>query len=151
MNTIIEVKFKNFEVMNMIKFYSPDIFEPRTNRFFNQLTKEVNLYVPETNIIESEKKYVIEMAVPGFEKKQIEMKLEREKLIIKGSANNRSDENTKWISKEFEPASFERSFSIGRTLNTEEINAQLVNGILSVSIAKRVEQKVISAKEIKIS
>jgi HSP20 family protein len=136
--------------MNMIKFYSPAVFEPRSNRFFDHLMNEANMNVPGTNIIESEKEFVIEMAVPGFEKEQIEIKMEREKLIIKGSSKGKNDENTKWISREFEPTSFERSFLVGRTLNTDEISARLLNGILSVTIAKRVEQKGSSTKEIKI-
>jgi HSP20 family protein len=136
--------------MNMIKFYSPAVFEPRSNRFFDPLMNEKDMNVPKTNIIEGENEFVIEMAVPGFEKEQIEIKMEREKLIIKGSSKGKNDENTKWISREFEPTSFERSFSVGRSLNTEEISARLLNGILSVTIAKRIEQKVSSTKEIKI-
>jgi HSP20 family protein len=137
--------------MNMIKFYSPAVFEPRANRFFNHQTNDASLNVPRTNIIESEKEFVIEMAVPGFEKEQIEIKMEQEKLIIKDNPNVSNNEDSKWISREFRPTSFERSFSVGRTLNTEEISARLLNGILSVAIAKRIEQKVSSSKEIKIS
>ena len=49
--------------MNMIKFYSPAVFEPRSNRFFDHLKNEKDMNVPKTNIIESEKEFLFPYSI----------------------------------------------------------------------------------------
>jgi len=74
--------------------------------------------------------YVIEMAVAGFGKQDIEMTLEDNKLVIKGSVSNNSDEKTEAIYKGIAERPFSRMFALND--HVEIKNAQLVNGMLKI-------------------
>lgn len=82
-------------------------------------------------------KYVIEVAVAGFAKSDIEITLEDDKLIIKGES--KSDE-TKSDSKDIElykgiaNRAFERSFALSE--NIEVKDAQYLNGMLKVILER---------------
>jgi molecular chaperone IbpA len=70
------------------------------------------------------------MAVAGFGKQDIEMTLEDNKLVIKGSVSNNSDEKTEAIYKGIAERPFSRMFALND--HVEIKNAQLVNGMLKI-------------------
>ena len=76
--------------------------------------------------------YVIEMAVAGFGKHQIEMTLEDNKLIVKGDTS--LDGNVKELDSYIYKGIAERPFTRAFTLadNVEIKNAQLMNGMLKI-------------------
>jgi molecular chaperone IbpA len=79
-----------------------------------------------------ENKYVIEMAVAGFAKQDIELTLEDNKLLIKGkaSADSNGDETTSYLHKGIADRGFTRQFTLAD--NVEINNANLINGMLKV-------------------
>jgi molecular chaperone IbpA len=87
-------------------------------------------------------KYVIEMAVAGFGKQDLEIELVEDKLIIKGNAAAQFDEATQksdgeWQWPEFlyqglANRPFTRSFNLAD--NVEIRGASLLNGILKIAL-----------------
>lgn len=79
-----------------------------------------------------EKTYVIEMAVAGFGRQDIEMTLEENKLVIKGSAKADTDEADKvsFLHKGIADRGFSRAFTLAD--NVEIQDAKLINGMLKV-------------------
>jgi molecular chaperone IbpA len=79
-----------------------------------------------------ENKYVIEMAVAGFAKQDIELTLEDNKLLIKGktSGDPNGDYATSYLHKGIADRGFTRQFTLAD--NVEINNANLVNGMLKV-------------------
>lgn len=77
-------------------------------------------------------KYVIEMAVAGLAKQDIEITLEENKLIIKGNTagDNKGDDNTAWLHKGIADRAFTRQFTLAD--NVEINNANLINGMLKI-------------------
>lgn len=74
-------------------------------------------------------KYVIEMAVAGFSKSDIEVTIEGNKLVIKGAAqDNTEDENFIW--KGIAARNFQRTFTIADKVEIKD--AELANGMLKV-------------------
>lgn len=74
-------------------------------------------------------KYVIEMAVAGFSKSDIEITLEGNKLIVKGNTQeNETDDN--FIFKGIANRNFSREFKINDKIEIE--NAELANGMLKI-------------------
>jgi HSP20 family protein len=53
------------------------------------------------------------------------------------SDEGKPENTSKLVRKEFESHSFERSFTLPETVETEGINAQYINGILHVSVPKK--------------
>jgi molecular chaperone IbpA len=76
--------------------------------------------------------YVIEMAVAGFAKHQIEMTLEENKLIVKGDTTieGQSKDEAPYLYKGIAERPFTRAFTLAD--NVEIKNAQLMNGMLKI-------------------
>jgi len=84
----------------------------------------------------SDTKYVIEMAVAGFAKTDIEVTLEGNKLVVKGNAKDEeAPEN--FIFKGIANRNFQREFKIADKVEIE--NAELVNGMLKIGLANMVK------------
>ena len=99
---------------------------------------------PPHNIIEDKDKFVIELAVAGFDKKDIDITLKEKKLTIVGSKS--SDSSTKYIYKGVSSKNFSKSFMLGDYM--EVIDATVKNGMLLVTIQEVVpdEKKPLKVK-----
>ena len=78
-------------------------------------------------------KYVIEMAVAGFAKTDIELTLDNGKLTITGNIKDSNDvdnANAYYFYKGIAERAFTRSFTLADTVEIK--NAEMVNGILKV-------------------
>lgn len=113
------------------------VFDELKN-FQNGISKNIPNYPPYNIKKVADNKYVIEMAVAGFGKSDIEIETEGDKLVIKGNASqDESDANTLYQGLAFRP--FTRMF----TLNDQvEINgAELINGLLKVSLERIIPEE----------
>jgi molecular chaperone IbpA len=94
-----------------------------------------------------ENKYVIEMAVAGFAKSDIEMTLEGNKLVIK--AASKDDESEDYLYKGIANRAFERTFTLADKVEIKD--AELMNGMLKIWLENMVKAqdaiKKISIKE----
>lgn len=84
----------------------------------------------------NENKYVIEMAVAGFSKSDIEVTLEGNKLVIKGKAQD-EDAPENFIFKGIANRNFQREFKINDKVEID--NAELVNGMLKIWLQNMVK------------
>jgi molecular chaperone IbpA len=76
-------------------------------------------------------KYMIEMAVAGFTKQDIELTLEDNKLVIKGNTASDTDgEKAEYLHYGIANRAFTRRFTLAD--NVEIHNAELINGMLKV-------------------
>jgi molecular chaperone IbpA len=76
-------------------------------------------------------KYMIEMAVAGFTKQDIELTLEDNKLVIKGNTAGDTDaEKPEYLHYGIANRAFTRRFTLAD--NVEIHNAELINGMLKV-------------------
>lgn len=107
--------------------------------------------IPPANIIESKFDFRIEISVPGFEKTDFKIDLDKNLLTV--SLDKKMDENNdeKFNLKEYSYNTFSRSFRISEKINTEKINAIYKNGILQIILPKREEAIEKPTREIKIS
>jgi molecular chaperone IbpA len=74
-----------------------------------------------------ENKYVIEMAVAGFTKQDIEITLEGSKLIINGELKS-SEDTGEYLHRGIATRNFTRRFTLADNVVVE--NAEILNGIL---------------------
>lgn len=92
---------------------------------------------PAVNVKQDNKQYSIEMSVPGYSKKEINISVKENKLIISSDANKTTDETYRL--KEFSYGAFKRSFNLPKDANQEAITAKVANGILHLVIEKKPE------------
>ena len=99
--------------------------------------------VPEANIIENEKDFLIELAAPGLERNDFKVKVEDGVLKISAEKKEeKKEEEWNFMRREFSFNSFSRAFTLPENCVPEKIDAKYDNGILHLMLPK---------KEIKIS
>lgn len=106
---------------------------------------------PKVNIKETTDAFILEMAVPGFNKSDFVIDLENETLSISTEIKTEESETKDdYTRKEFGYASFKRSFILPDTVDGDKIEAAYTDGILSITIPKREEAKPKPARKITI-
>ena len=122
------------------------------NSFFRPFTDkgEHGNSVPSSNIIESEKEYLIELAIPGFNKTDIVLDLNENVLSISSQKKEEKSVNN-FKMREFNYQSFSRSFKLPKEIDANKISAAYVNGILTVTVPKLHKDENVVKKTIKIS
>ncbi len=97
---------------------------------------------PSVNIIDNPDNYAIHLAAPGLEKSDFSIKIEKNKLVISAMKEaNEISNGAKFTRREYNFASFNRSFSLDDTIDTNAIEASYNNGILTVMLHKKEEAK----------
>lgn len=94
---------------------------------------------PKANVLETKDNYNIQLAIPGYTRDEIAINVEKNTLIISSSVTQNNDATYKL--REFNKTEFKKSFKLGDIINTQDIDAQLESGILTVTLAKKEEQK----------
>lgn len=97
--------------------------------------------IPAADVRETEKAYIVEMELPGFDKKDIEVHVDGGKLSVASKQeaveNTNSEEEGRWIIRERRRASFSRSFKIPQNADAETITADFKNAVLRLEINKK--------------
>lgn len=102
------------------------------------------------DIYEKDNKYHVEASVPGFDKKDIKIEVNKGNLTITAEKSEEEvDEDKKYIKRETRSyGKFQRSFYLG-DVEEENIEASFNNGILTVIIPKKVPEDTRRTIEIK--
>jgi len=107
---------------------------------------------PAVNIREDEKKYSLELAVPGMDRKDVKIDINEDVLTVSSEKKTETDENQNgYRRKEFSYSSFCRSFYLPENVNREKIEARYKDCILTIELPKHEEEKNILTRQIKIS
>jgi molecular chaperone IbpA len=120
--------FKDFD-----KFYVgfDDQFN-KLSKLHDDLTKNIPSYPPYNIKKLDDNKYVIEIAVAGFSKSEIEIEFANDKLIIKGNAYE--DNSADWLYRGIATRNFTRTFALDDKIEIK--NAALVNGLLQIALER---------------
>ena len=122
------------------------------NDYINRMEESFNVIRPKANIKEMEKSFEIEMAVPGFEKKDFAIEIENDTLKISAKVEKKEEEtdsNDKLIHTEFSKMSIERNFKLSNNIDSKNITATYNNGILNITVPKKEEAIIKKMIEIK--
>ena len=115
--------------------------------FWNSKTAE-----PALNIRENEDNFEIELAAPGFNKKDFDVTIDDGCLNISAEKSSEKEEKEdNYTRQEFSYNSFERSLQLPDSVKEEEIKAKYNDGILRFKLAKKEEAKKAPPKKIAIS
>jgi HSP20 family protein len=108
---------------------------------------------PAMNVKENKKGFELELAVPGFSKKEIEISIEENVLHICGEKTTEDvKEEENYARKEFSYNKFDRKLQLPTTVNmTEKVKATFKDGILCLNLVKKEVNKIQPIKRIEIS
>lgn len=109
-------------------------------------------FTQKVNISETEKNYLIEILVPGFEKSEIKVSVDKNELTIASLDNKEQNIENKlnYLRHEYQKQAFSRSFLLPEHVETDKIEALHQNGILSISLPKKAKVE-IPVQEIEIA
>jgi HSP20 family protein len=94
--------------------------------------------MPAANIEETDKSFELEIAAPGFNKKDFNISIENDCLIVSAEKKEEKEQKeSNYTRKEFGYQSFSRAFNLPPSTNEEDINARYEDGILRFSIPKK--------------
>ena len=144
------VKFKKHRLPWSDNMFADLISADRllTNDFFRD-----DNWMPAMNIKENDKSFEIDMAAPGFNKKDFEITIENRILHVSAKKEVEKEENKEnFTRKEFSYNSFSRSFTLPENVNDEDnINAKYKNGILKLTLAKLHKDEIVHKRIIEIT
>jgi HSP20 family protein len=127
------------------EFFGNDVFA----RFFET---PANTTMPAVNIKEGKEDFTIEVAAPGYEKKDFKIDLNNSVLEISTEKEEKNEQNEdKNLRCEFRYSSFKRFFTLPESVESDKIKATYKDGILNVLIPKKEEAKVKPVRQISIS
>lgn len=102
-----------------------------------EITREGPVYVPATDIYESDTELVVVAEMPGVDEKRVDVSLEDKKLSITGTRDEDSvPKGCSLIHHGYTPGSYNRSFKILADVDTSKISAKIANGVLTLTLPK---------------
>lgn len=131
---MITVKRNNFWVPSIFDDFFPE------NKL-DSLNYE-SFSIPKVNIKENFTTFEVEMAVPGLKKENFAIEIKKEVLKVSSNFTPKrettdTETDTQFTRKEFNYGSFTRSFTLPKTVQVEDINANYEDGILTISLPKK--------------
>ncbi len=105
---------------------------------------------PAVNIRETETSFELDFAVPGLQKKDFNISIENDQLIVSADREiTENEEGKNYRRREFAYTKFVRTFRLPETVNKEDIKATYQNGVLRVIVAKIPEVELKRTVEVK--
>lgn len=133
------VKFGKEPKTNFVSPFFNDVYSVLNDSFLNE---RAALRTPAVNIAETDAQFEVELAVPGLNKEDIKINLDKNVLSVSADKKTETvDENKKFTKREYSFNSFSRSFTLPESADQSKIEADYVNGILKLAIAKKEEAK----------
>ncbi|SNR59227.1 Hsp20/alpha crystallin family protein [Lutibacter flavus] len=143
------VKFRRRPWENLL---STDLLDLTPNSLFNDRMWLKRMDEPALNIKEKDDLFEIELAAPGYSKKDFKVTIDDGCLNISAKRSQTKDEKEEnYTRHEFSYESFERSLELPDSVSDDKIKANYDNGILKFSLAKKEVAKKQKPKVIEIA
>ncbi|HKJ31928.1 MAG TPA: Hsp20/alpha crystallin family protein [Balneolales bacterium] len=137
------------------RFPSTDPFskiQNRVHQIYDDLTSfkslnieganELNFYIPKADIKESDQHYMLIIELPGLKKNEINVTVDKDKLVISGERTQQIDPDKQHLLKrERQTGSFQRYFTLPDIIDASQIKTKLENGELTLTIPKSKTKK----------
>jgi len=114
--------------------------------FFNTERNYSSSSIMKTDIKETEKEYLLDVELPGFNKKDLSLSYEDGYLTITAKVNrDAEDKKHTFLRRERYMGTYQRSFYIGEDVEKDNIVAKYNDGILEISVPKE-DKKIVEEK-----
>lgn len=118
-------------------FRAPSLFELSDSELLH--------WHPTADIHETDNEFIVQMDLPGITKKDVKVSIDDNVLTIRGERNRETTEDYRVQERYY--GKFERSFVLPRNVDSNSVDAEFKDGVLTVHIQK---QEASRAKQIKI-
>lgn len=152
------IKYDPFRELRGLQDEMNRLFNVGLTRSGNQEDIVRGAWSPSVDIFENKDKIVIEAELAGMKPEDVDVSIENNVITLRGERKfekNEESENYHRVERSY--GSFTRSFTLPRTVISDEADASFENGVLSITLPKReeakarkVEIKGVEAKPVKI-
>jgi HSP20 family protein len=143
------VRWDPFRDLGMIQDRMNRLFEDAGRGWRSDEPTATTTWSPAVDIFETEGEIVVKAELPGMERKDITLNLEKNVLTLKGERRFEKDtkeDNYHRIERSY--GTFSRAFSIPATVDEENIRADYKDGVLKIVLPKKEQSK---PKQIRIA
>ena len=102
-------------------------------------TVPARYFVPTTDIFETTDALTVVMELPGVDKQALDVNVENDVLRVEGRIDYSKYEGMDPLYTEYNIGHFARSFTLSNKIDQQQINAQLDDGILTLTLKKAKE------------
>lgn len=142
--------------MNSLAFFNPrftsDLFDVIDRNLSDLVPSQASTPVvtPRVDVRETPDAYILDMDLPGFTEKDVEINLKDRVLSISSKLQEKQEEKKEgeWLIKERRSSCFSRRFTLPQDIDAEKVTAEFKHGVLSVDIPRKPEPQ---AKQIAIT
>lgn len=128
-------------------FFNTELGDWRSRNFAG-----MDASLPKVNIKEDDDQFTIEVAAPGMKKEDFKVNVDKNVLLISSEKEvDNKEEKDNYTRKEFSYSSFQRSFNLPESVDSEKISAKYNDGVLTLEVPKKEEAKPRPPKQIEIS
>jgi HSP20 family protein len=109
--------------------------------------------IPKVNILSTENTTEIRLAIPGISKGDIEINFENNILKIesKKKIEEKTENKAAYLIKEFDYSNFKTEYKISAKVDINNLSAKMVDGILSINLPVKNEERISNNKNIEIN
>lgn len=122
-----------------------DSLTDRLNQMFNDFPSptQAGNWLPAVDVEETAEELVLTAELPGMSHEDIELEVENNILTLRGEKSElrKEGEEKKYHLWERRFGSFQRSFTLPRTVKADDIVAEFTDGVLQVRLPKVAEAK----------
>ena len=123
-------------VVKWTPFRELDSMERQLRRFFGEFGL-APAFIPAADIYETDEEFVIELEVPGFAEKELDVEAFDHTLVVKGERKEATETEEKTFRlRERLEREFERRFVLPTEADTEHLKATFHDGVLEVHAPK---------------
>jgi HSP20 family protein len=117
--------------------FRDDFFKPVTKSDYSCAASFNN--IPAANIKNEEDKYIVELAVPGYDKSDFSVELDKGLLTISAKKlNEKEEDDVNYYIRQFSANEFKRTFRLPEnTVNAEAVSAEYEAGVLKLTVPKK--------------
>jgi HSP20 family protein len=124
----------------------PDTFDRQIDRMFEDALRAFGTsdaaWVPACNAWEDSNGFYVQMALPGWEPKDVALEVNNQMLSVKGERTEEtSGSGGKHLIREIADGRFVRIFRLPTTVDHANASANYKNGLLTISFPKREDAK----------
>src|SRR4030042_1723582 len=92
---------------------------------------------PACDLYENENEYKMYFDIPGVEKDEISLNVEKDVLTLKAECSKKPDKGYECIRSEMKYEGYKRSFELNNAVDADKINGDYQNGTLILTLPKK--------------
>jgi HSP20 family protein len=122
-----------------------DGFDHQIDRLLDEALRALgasdNHWAPACNAWEDDNGFYVQMALPGWEPKDIALEVNNQVLTVKGERNSQTSDSQKYHMREIAEGRFTRLFRLPSFVDHDKASATHKQGLLTITFPKREEAK----------